>query len=86
MNGNRKPLVAGNWKMNKTLAEAASLAREIRQGYQETMAAEVVLAPPFTALARVAQELSGSSHPIGGPGYVLGKAGRLHRGNFPDNA
>ncbi len=61
MNANRKPLVAGNWKMNKTLAEAASLAREIRQGYQETMAAEVVLAPPFTALATVAQELSGSA-------------------------
>jgi triosephosphate isomerase (TIM) len=57
----RKPLVAGNWKMNKTLAEAASLAREIRQGYHETMAAEVVLAPPFTALAIVAQEISGSA-------------------------
>jgi triosephosphate isomerase len=61
MNEMRRPLVAGNWKMNKTLAEAASLAREIRQGYQETMAAEVVLAPPFTALTVVAQEISGSA-------------------------
>jgi triosephosphate isomerase (TIM) len=61
MNGKRKPLVAGNWKMNKTLVEAASLAREIRQGYQETMAAEVVLAPPFTALSAVAQEIRGSA-------------------------
>ena len=61
MNGKRRPLVAGNWKMNKTLAEAASLAREIRQGYQETMAAEVVLAPPFTALTAVAQEIRGSA-------------------------
>ncbi len=60
MNTTRKPMVAGNWKMNKTLAEAASLAREIRQGYIETMAAEVVLAPPFTALATVARELHGS--------------------------
>jgi triosephosphate isomerase (TIM) len=61
MNAKRKPLVAGNWKMNKTLAEAASLAREIRQGYQETMAAEVVLAPPFTALTLIAKEISGSA-------------------------
>jgi triosephosphate isomerase len=61
MNATRKPLVAGNWKMNKTLAEAASLAREIRQGYRETMAAEVVLAPPFTALTTVAQEIRGSA-------------------------
>jgi triosephosphate isomerase (TIM) len=56
----RKPLVAGNWKMHKTLAEAASLAREIRQGYRDAMTAEVVLAPPFTALTTVARELSGS--------------------------
>jgi triosephosphate isomerase (TIM) len=61
MTTQRRPLVAGNWKMHKTLAEAASLAREIRQGYQGTMAAEVVLAPPFTALTLVAQEISGSA-------------------------
>jgi triosephosphate isomerase len=61
MNDTRKPLVAGNWKMNKTLAEAKALAREIRQGYQETMAADVVLAPPYTALTIVAQEIQGSA-------------------------
>jgi triosephosphate isomerase (TIM) len=61
MTTQRRPLVAGNWKMHKTLAEAVSLAREIRQGYQATMAAEVVLAPPFTALTLVAQEISGSA-------------------------
>jgi triosephosphate isomerase len=60
MTTTRKPLVAGNWKMHKTLAEARALAREIRQGYQETMAADVVLAPPFTALTAVAAEISGS--------------------------
>jgi triosephosphate isomerase len=60
MTRKRRPLVAGNWKMHKTLAEAAALAREIRQGCQETMAAEVVLAPPFTALTVVAQEIRGS--------------------------
>ncbi len=61
MTTQRRPLVAGNWKMHKTLAEAAALAREIRQGYRETMAAEVVLAPPFTALTIVAQEIRDSA-------------------------
>jgi triosephosphate isomerase (TIM) len=60
MTTQRKPLVAGNWKMHKTLAEAATLAQEIRQGYKESMAAEVVLAPPYTALTVVAQEIKGS--------------------------
>jgi triosephosphate isomerase len=61
MTTKRRPLVAGNWKMHKTLAEAAALAREIRQGYTETMKAEIVLAPPFTALTIVAREISGSA-------------------------
>ena len=75
MNATRKPLVAGNWKMNKTLAEAASLAREIRQGYRETMAAEVVLAPPFTALTTVAQEIRGSAIRLAGQDMFWEKQG-----------
>lgn len=53
----RKPMVAGNWKMNKTITEAQSLAREIRRGLPAVPAAEVVLAPPYTALAAVAREI-----------------------------
>ncbi|MBM4288202.1 MAG: triose-phosphate isomerase [Deltaproteobacteria bacterium] len=56
----RRPLAAGNWKMHKTLAEAQALAREIMAGCRD-MAAEVALAPPFTALSIVAQEISGSA-------------------------
>ncbi len=55
-----QPLIAGNWKMHKTLAEARDLAREIRRGAEGT-GAEVALAPPYTALAVVAQELGGSA-------------------------
>ena len=54
------PLIAGNWKMHKTLAEARALAREIVQGVGPKTRAEVVLAPPYTALAAVAAELTGS--------------------------
>jgi triosephosphate isomerase len=56
----RQPLIAGNWKMHKTLAEAKALAREIRQGAAPGRRAEVALAPPYTALAAVAGELKGS--------------------------
>jgi len=59
----RLPLIAGNWKMHKTMAEARALAREIRLGTAGRARPEVVLAPPYTALAAVAQELAGS--PIG---------------------
>jgi len=54
------PLIAGNWKMHKTLAEARALAREVLQGLAGGLKVEVVLSPPFTALAAVAQELENS--------------------------
>jgi triosephosphate isomerase (TIM) len=54
------PVIAGNWKMHKTLAEARDLAREIVRGVPPQARAEVVLAPPYTALAAVAGEIGGS--------------------------
>ena len=57
----RRPLIAGNWKMYKTASEAALLAREIRQGVEEALRGrDVVLAPPFTSLRAVAEEVLGS--------------------------
>ena len=56
----RQPLIAGNWKMHKTVAEARALARDIRKGAPPGRRAEVALAPPYTALAAVALELAGS--------------------------
>jgi triosephosphate isomerase len=47
----RTPIIAGNWKMNKTVAETLELVREIRQLLGETPPnVEIVLCPPFTAL------------------------------------
>jgi triosephosphate isomerase len=58
----RRPLIAGNWKMHKTLREAVSLVEEIREELAKTPArADVLVAPPFTALHAVAQFLRGSS-------------------------
>jgi triosephosphate isomerase len=60
----RKPLVAGNWKMNKTCAQAAALAEELVKGYRGE-GAEVAVCPPFTALKCVKEALEGSSIRLG---------------------
>jgi triosephosphate isomerase len=57
----RTKMIAGNWKMHKTLAEARELARGIVQGVGRETGVEVVLAPPYTALTAVAAEISGSN-------------------------
>jgi triosephosphate isomerase len=56
----RTPVIAGNWKMYKTVPEARALARAIRAEAGEAKDREVVLAPPYTALAAVAEEIRGS--------------------------
>lgn len=53
----RIPIIAGNWKMHKTVAEALDLVRELRRGLLEVEGVEVVLCPPFIALAPVAELL-----------------------------
>ena len=49
----RIPLIAGNWKMNLTLLEAASLVNSIREGIQGLDGVDVLVAPPFTILSAV---------------------------------
>jgi len=53
----RMPLVIGNWKMHGTLGEARALAAALRDGLKRPRGVEVVLCPPFTALAAVAESL-----------------------------
>lgn len=62
----RKPIVAGNWKMNKTVGEGLSLVRELRNvlGVVRDQV-EVVVAPPFTALHPVAKALEDSNLHLG---------------------
>jgi triosephosphate isomerase len=58
-------MIAGNWKMHKTLTEAVSLAGGIREGVSEIEKTQVVLCPPFTALAAVAQVVGRSNVALG---------------------
>jgi triosephosphate isomerase len=57
----RLSFIAGNWKMNKTVREAIDLIRELKASISEVKEVEVAVAPPFTALYAVRQELEGSS-------------------------
>ncbi|OLC12710.1 MAG: triose-phosphate isomerase [Candidatus Rokubacteria bacterium 13_1_40CM_69_27] len=61
----RTPLVMGNWKMHGTLAEARTLATAIRDGLKRPRGVEVVVCPPFTALAAVGEILAGSPIRLG---------------------
>jgi triosephosphate isomerase len=56
----RRKLIAGNWKMYKTVSEARSLVEEIRKGLAGAPG-ETLVAPPFTALAAVLDAAKGSS-------------------------
>jgi triosephosphate isomerase len=61
MNSKRKPIIAGNWKMNKTSAEARDLAAKLIPLVAGVKDREVVLAPPFTALQSVADTIKGTN-------------------------
>jgi len=61
----RIPLVAGNWKMNTTVAEAEELARSMRHELEGIEGVEKVLCPPFVSLAAVGKVLQGSSVKLG---------------------
>ncbi len=61
----RRPLIAANWKMHMTLDEASALAEDIVEGCRDIRDADIVLAPPFTALAKVRKEVRESSIRLG---------------------
>ena len=64
---NRKKIVAGNWKMNKTVQESLSLVTEIKGIVNDEVLSdtEVVIFPSFVSLAPVANLLKGSKVKLG---------------------
>ena len=57
----RKPVIAGNWKMYKTIAEAVDFVSKLKPRVAASAHCEVVVAPPFTALRAVAEAAKGSN-------------------------
>lgn len=61
-----RQLIAGNWKMNGLRADAVALAKAIAAGLQGRAPCDVLVCPPATVLAAVADALAGSSVMVGG--------------------
>ena len=57
----RTPMIAGNWKLHKTLQEASSLAAELIPAVADNRSVEIVVAPVYTALSTVAETVAGSN-------------------------
>lgn len=57
----RKPLIAGNWKMYKTVAASVATVLDLKPLVSNANHCEVLVAPPFTALKTVADRLEGSN-------------------------
>ena len=61
----RKPLVAGNWKMNKNVQEATLLVADLIPGLESVKTVDRVLCPPFTSLMVVAGMVAGTEIKLG---------------------
>ena len=61
----RKPFVAGNWKMNKTVEKASVLTQQLLPGLQQIPEVEKVICPPFTSLMILSAQLSGTGIGLG---------------------
>ena len=57
MNKDRKLIIAGNWKMNKTVAEALDLMRGLKIELTNVKEVDIVVCPPFTALSDVSKAI-----------------------------
>ncbi len=61
----RRPLIAGNWKMNGTLAEAKTITQAVVKSAGAIHDADILLCPPFTALTAVGELIKGSAIGLG---------------------
>ena len=65
MNKERKLIIAGNWKMNKTVAEALDLVRGLKLELANVKEVDMVVCPPFTALGEVSKAVLDSNLRLG---------------------
>ena len=65
MEKDRKLLIAGNWKMNKTVAESLDLVQELVREVNQVKEVDIVVCPPFTALSDVSKKVIESNIRLG---------------------
>ena len=76
----RKKIVAANWKMNMTQAESERFVDSFLRDVGEINDVEVVIIPPFTAIAKVSEALGRAQQHQGRRAkYVLGEERRVYR-------
>ena len=71
----RKPLIAGNWKMNKTASEAMDFANNLKSALRDVQDVEVVICPAFVALSEVSKILEGSNAKLGAQNMYMQENG-----------
>jgi triosephosphate isomerase len=65
MDKERKLIIAGNWKMNKTVAEALDVVAGIKRELKDVKEVDIVVCPPFTALSEVSKAILDSNIRLG---------------------
>ena len=61
----RKPVIAGNWKMNTSISEGVTLARTLTAKIGGVDSVEVVICPPFVSLSTIAAAVKGTALSVG---------------------
>ena len=61
----RRPIIAGNWKLNKTIKEAVELVTMLKRSIRDAASVDVVVCPPFTALSDLSEILMASDIRLG---------------------
>lgn len=71
----RTPIIAGNWKMNKTAEEAVAFVEQIREGLNATSGVDIVLCPPALAIPAVAASVKGTKIGVGAQNMFFAESG-----------
>ncbi len=71
----RKPFIAGNWKMNKTAAEAVEFVLEVREALNQIEGVDVAFCPPFLAIPALADALRGTKIGVGAQNMYFEESG-----------
>jgi len=71
----RIPMIAGNWKMNTTVGEAAELVKAMRDELDKIGNVDKVICPPFVSLAMVRELIKGSSIKLGAQNLFFAEKG-----------
>ena len=73
----RTPLIAGNWKMFKTVSETVAFVNDLRDLVKAAAGVDIVVAPPFTAVHAAADAARGTSNAVAAQDLYWEREGAL---------